>query len=90
MALSVVREKRPGPRPRITFYRSSVAEQINDALGQLGFDVQQSEYPGNPALRDKPADTLEYGCGVTTEDIQTIAIAVRKCTASLPGADFSG
>ena len=78
LALSVVREKSPGPRPRVTFYRSSVAEKINDALGQLGFDVRQSDYPGNLALRDKPADTLEYGCGVTTEDIQTIALALTN------------
>jgi len=78
LALSVVREKHPGQRPKVTFYRSSVAQQINGALGQLGFDVQQSDYPGNPALRDKPADTLEYGCGVATEEIQTIALALTS------------
>jgi hypothetical protein len=78
LALSVVRAKSSGPRPRVTFYRSSVADQINEALGQLGFDVRQSEYPGNPALRDKPADTLEYGCAVTAEDIQTIALALTN------------
>lgn len=78
LALSVVREKNPGPRTRVTFYRSTVAVQINEALGQLGFDVQQSDYPGNPALRQKPVDTLEYGCAVTTEDIRTIALALTN------------
>lgn len=83
LALSVVREKQTGPRPKITFYRTSVARPINEALGQLGFRVEQSEYPGNATVRNKPVDTIIYGCAVTNSDIQTIALALTHARDSL-------
>lgn len=76
-ALSLVRENSTGPRPRIVFYRASVADQINQALGQLGYEVTLSDYR-NPAVQYKPVDTLEYGCGVTAEDIRLIGTALLK------------
>jgi hypothetical protein len=81
-ALEVARQNNSGPHPYVRFYRAPVADQIKQALGQsgLGFNVDPklSDYPGNPALKDKTVDTLEYGCGVTSEDIRAIGLALLK------------
>ena len=77
-ALTSVREARPGPPPRVAYYRSSVSDQVIQALGKdgLGFGLELREYARNPAVKDMPVDTLEYGCAVSTEDIRNIALAL--------------
>jgi hypothetical protein len=79
-ALSSVREARPGPPPRVAYYRSSVSDQITQALGKqgLGFEVELRDYASNPAVKGMPVDTLEYGCAVSAEDIRNIALALTS------------
>lgn len=79
-ALTSVREARPGPPARVAYYRSSVSDQITQALGKqgLGFEVELRDYASNPAVKDMPVDTLEYGCAVSAEDIRNIALALTS------------
>jgi hypothetical protein len=77
-ALEVARQNSSGPRPSVVFYRVYVADQIQQALGQsgLGYHVELSDYPGNPSLKDRTPDAVEYGCAVISEDIRAISLAL--------------
>lgn len=79
-ALTSVREARPGPPPRVAYYRASVSDQITQALGKqgLGFELELRDYASKPSVKDLPVDTLEYGCAVSTEEIRNIALALTS------------
>lgn len=80
LALSAFKAQHSGNVPSITYYRLSIGPQLNGALEQLGFNppVKVREDQANPALRNKPVDTLDYGCAVTEQDIRVIAAALIK------------
>lgn len=80
LALSAFKSQHSRTVPSITYYRLSIGSQLMGALQQLGFNtpVAVREDQANPTLRDKPVDTLMYGCGVTEQDIRIIAAALIK------------
>jgi type II secretory pathway pseudopilin PulG len=88
-ALGYVIQQAAGPRPRIVLYRQPT-DQLLPALSQLGYrEIQVLPQQSNPNLQTLPVDTLVYGCGVTSEDIRTIAVAlsgaglpIRRITAA--------
>jgi len=77
-AISFVSKSNPGPRPTVDIYRRSIAGQVVPALKELGYNVQLIPSQENPNLVEIPVDTLEYGCGVSNEDIRTIAVALTE------------
>lgn len=80
LALSAFKSQHSGNVPSITYYRLSIGPQLTGALQQLGFNtpVEVREDQANPALRNKPVDSLNYGCAVTEQDIRVIAAALIK------------
>jgi hypothetical protein len=82
-ALGYVLQQAAGPRPKIVLYRQPATNQLLPALNQLGYaDIQVVPQQSNANLLNLPVDTLVYGCGVSNEDIRTIAVALSG--AGLP------
>jgi len=78
LAIKFVQQQSPGERPKVVVYRLAVAGQVTDALKTLGYDVEERVKQANPALADKPVDTLSYGCSVRDQDIRTVATALTN------------
>lgn len=74
-AIGYVSQQSPGPRPKVDLYRKP-PDQVLNALQQLGYPIEIISPQANPNLKDLPVDTLEYGCGVSNEDIRTLAVAL--------------
>ncbi len=81
-AIGYVNQQSPGPRPKVVLFRGPTMEQVLPALRELGYNVEVKTALANPNIQELPVDTLEYGCGVTNEDIRTIAVALSG--AGLP------
>lgn len=87
LAINIVREQNPGQRPKVLIFRPAIAPQVKEALEQLGYTVELRSTLANPTLTDKPVDSLDYGCAVSTEDIRTIATALGKANLPIRGID---
>jgi len=78
LAINIVKQQSPGVRPKVVVYRLAVAGPVEAALSELGYSVEQRVEQANPALANKPVDTLMYGCAVGDQDIRTVATALTK------------
>jgi hypothetical protein len=78
LAINIVQQQSPGARPKVVVYRLAVATQVKYALDALGYFVDEKPQQANPALADKPVDTLSYGCAVSDQDIRTVATALTN------------
>jgi hypothetical protein len=78
LAINIVKQQSPGVRPKVVVYRLAVAGQVEAALTELGYSVEQRLEQANPTLANKPVDTLSYGCAVGDQDIRTVATALTK------------
>jgi len=82
LAIHFVQQQSPAELQKVVVYRLAVVDQVTAALKALGYSVDERVKQGNPALANKPVDTLSYGCGVRAQDVRTVAAALTN--ANIP------